>query len=82
VSERQSEVITSREILETRMAELRSRYEGSAAPKPDFWGGYRLIPVTFEFWQGRRSRLHDRIRYRAEASEGGHPAWIRERLSP
>ena len=50
---------------------------GSGPPRPPHWGGYRLVPDRWEFWQGRKSRLHDRLRYRLE---GG--AWLRERLAP
>lgn len=76
----QSEVIASREALEAKEAELRARYpEGTAVPLPPFWGGYRLVPDRVEFWQGRPSRLHDRLRYtRIDAAAG----WRIERLSP
>lgn len=73
----QSRVLADREVLEQRTAELESRFAGSAVPVPDFWGGLRVVPVTVEFWQGRPSRLHDRLRYRLEAGR-----WEIERLSP
>lgn len=73
----QSEVIAGREILERQQAELLAKYPDGNIPRPPHWGGYRLIPDTFEFWQGRPSRLHDRIRYRKRES-----SWLRERLSP
>jgi pyridoxamine 5'-phosphate oxidase len=74
---RQSTVIESREVLEQRRAELEERFSGQDVPVPDFWGGLRVVPVAVEFWQGRPSRLHDRLRYRLSA--GG---WVVERLSP
>jgi len=74
---KQSSVIPSREVLETKSAEIASRYEGEPVPRPPFWGGYRVSPVLVEFWQGRESRLHDRLLY--EIRDG---AWSIERLSP
>lgn len=76
----QSSVIPDRGWMETREREFEARFPEAAGPVPlpEFWGGYRLVPDTFEFWQGRVSRLHDRIRYTLDA-EG---AWRRERLSP
>ena len=75
---RQSQVIASRAQLDDRVAELERRWPaGTEVPMPDFWGGYRLVPETVEFWQARESRLHDRLRYRKTA--GG---WGVERVSP
>jgi pyridoxamine 5'-phosphate oxidase len=73
----QSSVVASREVLERRWAELQARYANQPVPRPPHWGGYRLIPTVFEFWQGRPSRLHDRLRYRRSPT-----GWVRERLSP
>jgi len=78
----QSEPIVRRSVLEARFAELADRYRDASepVPRPPHWGGYRLAPESIEFWQGRASRLHDRIRYRRTQSQ---PAvWIVERLAP
>ncbi len=74
----QSEVIASRAELVANAARYAARY-ALAPPRPAHWGGYRLRPDRWEFWQGRRSRLHDRLRYRPD--EAGD-AWLRERLAP
>lgn len=74
---RQSEVIPNRSALERKVAELKARYGEGPIPLPPFWGGFRLHPHLFEFWQGRPNRLHDRIRYLRDGK-----AWIIERLSP
>jgi pyridoxamine 5'-phosphate oxidase len=75
----QSAEIPSREWLETRSAELMAKYpQGSSIPCPPHWGGYALTPTEIEFWQGRRSRLHDRIRYRLQPNG----TWTKQRLSP
>jgi pyridoxamine 5'-phosphate oxidase len=73
----QSEVIESRLALESRYEVARQTY-GDAIPRPGWWGGYRIVPEEFEFWQGRPSRLHDRLRYLRQ-DEGG---WTRDRLAP
>ncbi|CAB4331070.1 unannotated protein [freshwater metagenome] len=82
----QSSVIDSREILEKRMAELEAQYpEGSEVPLPDVWGGFLITVSTIEFWQGRRSRLHDRLRFVKNGSSSDlsdASAWKVIRLSP
>ena len=75
---KQTEVIASREVLQSKLEELEPKYADKEIPRPPHWGGFRLIPSEFEFWQGRPNRLHDRLRYRL--AENGN--WIRERLSP
>jgi pyridoxamine 5'-phosphate oxidase len=73
----QSESIDSRAALESRYEVARQTY-GETIPRPHWWGGYRVIPGEFEFWQGRPSRLHDRVRYRPSADA----SWVRDRLAP
>jgi pyridoxamine 5'-phosphate oxidase len=76
----QSEVIASREVLEARYEAMQERFAGQEQlPRPEHWGGYLLVPHRIEFWQGRSSRLHDRIEYWREA---GQQAWTRRRLAP
>lgn len=74
----QSAVVTSRDELERSFKGALDRFGESEVPLPPFWGGYRLEPATIEFWQGRRSRLHDRLRYTRQPDG----AWRIERLSP
>ncbi|HVJ91482.1 MAG TPA: pyridoxamine 5'-phosphate oxidase [Labilithrix sp.] len=74
----QSSVLAGREALEARLAEVRARFGEGEVPCPPHWGGYRLRPETVEFWQGRPSRLHDRLRY----ARTGEQTWTIERLSP
>ena len=74
----QSEVVADREALERRVAELRGRYGDGELPVPEAWGGFRVRPLSYEFWQQRDDRLHDRLRYR-RTTEGG---WTVERLAP
>lgn len=73
----QSQVMTSREEINARQVDVEKQFEGKAMTRPPHWGGYRLIPNAIEFWQGRPSRLHDRIKY--ELQDG---KWIIARLAP
>ena len=71
-------VVAGREVLESRFGELESQYAEGEVPRPPNWGGYRLIPASIEFWQGRPNRLHDRLRYSRRETGG----WLIERLAP
>jgi pyridoxamine 5'-phosphate oxidase len=73
----QSSVLASREVLESQLAENEQRFASGTVPLPEHWGGFRVVPEEIEFWQGRSSRLHDRIQFRKEAGQ-----WVRRRLSP
>ncbi len=75
---KQSEPIESREVLEDVFDRVKRTYGDGPVPRPDWWGGYRIVPDEFEFWQGRESRLHDRLRY----VKSGDGSWRRERLAP
>ena len=75
---RQSERIESRDALEEAFERAKRTYGDGPVPRPDWWGGYRVVPDEFEFWQGRVSRLHDRLRY-VKLDDG---EWRRERLAP
>jgi pyridoxamine 5'-phosphate oxidase len=78
LASQQSAVIDGRADLERCVADLAEQYADGGVPRPPHWGGYRVIPMSIEFWQGRPSRLHDRLRYRRLEDE----SWLIERLSP
>ncbi|MBL0890057.1 MAG: pyridoxamine 5'-phosphate oxidase [Gemmatimonadaceae bacterium] len=73
----QSSVLPSREVLEAEVEAVTQRFAAGEVPLPEHWGGFRVVPEEIEFWQGRSSRLHDRIHYRREAGQ-----WVKRRLSP
>jgi len=80
---RQSRVIASREELDRRVTETAAEFLGSAVPRPEWWGGFRLRPEVFEFWQNREDRLHDRLRYtRVATPSDAAVTWRLERLQP
>ena len=74
----QSEVVPDRADLDARMAAAEARFAGGDVPRPPHWGGYRVVPARFEFWQGRPNRVHDRLSY----ALGSNGVWMRERLGP
>ncbi len=73
----QSKAITSRGLLEQKVAEIKQKFSAGEIPLPGFWGGYRVVPERFEFWQGRPSRLHDRFEYVRQRDD-----WLIQRLQP
>ena len=78
LASRQGSVISSREALENALARIDAEHPGEDVPRPDYWGGYRLIPEAVELWEGRPDRLHERVHYLLEPDGG----WRTERLSP
>jgi pyridoxamine 5'-phosphate oxidase len=77
-SSQQSSIISSRQILEMQFEQMKQKFMNNEVPLPSFWGGYRVIPRSFEFWQGRPNRLHDRFLYSRQDPE----SWEVNRLSP
>jgi pyridoxamine 5'-phosphate oxidase len=73
----QSEVVADRHVLDQQLADLEAKYANQEIPRPEHWGGFRVMPTMIEFWQGRSSRLHDRLRYRLIDGD-----WVIDRLSP
>ena len=82
----QSQVISGRKLLEGKLSELKQRFAAGEVPLPSFWGGYRVRPRRFEFWQGGAKRLHDRIEYRriddGQVQRRGKIEWNKQRLAP
>lgn len=74
---KQSSIISTRKLLEQKMEEVKQRFKEGKIPIPDFWGGYKIIPHRFEFWQGRQNRLHDRFEFSLKGNN-----WETQRLSP
>lgn len=74
----QSSIVTSRTLLESKFQEMKRKFADREVPLPSFWGGYRVVPERFEFWQGRQNRLHDRFEY-CSAGDGN---WLIQRLAP
>ena len=74
----QSSVLSSRKILEMKLEEMKHKFSDGEIPLPDFWGGYRIVPKTFEFWQGRPNRLHDLFLYAKQSDE----SWQIDRIAP
>ncbi len=73
----QSQIITNRNVLKATMQQIEDKFNDSVIPLPDNWGGYRIIPELYEFWQGRSNRLHDRFRYKLQSKK-----WQVDRLAP
>lgn len=81
----QSEVISGHQVLMAEFEKLKQKFRDKEIPLPDFWGGYRIVPHSIEFWQGGEDRLHDRLRYRRDRQQTGpvrEADWQRERLAP
>ncbi len=82
-SSRQSQFIENRDALDKQFEEALSKFENSDVPRPDYWGGYRIVPTRIEFWKGRSNRMHDRIEYfRTQQADGSFTPWEIQRLQP
>ena len=82
-SSQQSAFIENREVLDKQFEEALEKFKDSEVPRPDYWGGYRIIPTRIEFWKGRSNRMHDRIEYvRSIKDHGSFTAWQVQRLQP
>jgi pyridoxamine 5'-phosphate oxidase len=82
-SSKQSSPIKSRALLDAQYEQALARFEGEEVPRPDFWGGYRIVPSRIEFWKGRSNRMHDRIEFvRTIGSDGSFGPWSTTRLQP
>jgi pyridoxamine 5'-phosphate oxidase len=82
-SSRQSSPIESRKALDAQFDQALARFKGQEVPRPDFWGGYRIVPSRIEFWKGRSNRMHDRIEFfRDLSSDGSQGGWMSQRLQP
>jgi pyridoxamine 5'-phosphate oxidase len=82
-SSNQSSPIESRAALDAQYDQALKRFEGAEVPRPDFWGGYRIVPTRIEFWKGRSNRMHDRIEFvRTVGPDGSFGAWSTSRLQP
>lgn len=79
----QSQIIPNKNLLLTQFERMKAKFQQGEVPLPDFWGGYRVVPERFEFWQGGENRLHDRLEYSATPATPDAPGgWTRQRLSP
>ena len=75
-------MISSRSLLEMQFEKMKEKFKNGEVPLPDFWGGYRIVPNAFEFWQGRQNRLHDRFEYVKKSDSNSPAVWEISRLSP